>query len=62
MFSYGLLHINVLVLAKHWRLIYISSSAAEKTLQKQWLIKIDGKRESGISKLPVQLDDDDDDE
>ena len=64
MFSYGLLHMDTLVLADQQKLTCISSVQtldANKTIShEQWPIAMYGERESGESVLLVYFDDDDD--
>ena len=55
MFFYGSLHIDVTVCVDQQEFIYNSSEwtqdAIRKTCWEQWIIKVDGEKESGKSML-----------
>ena len=61
-FSYGLLQMNMTVLADQQEPAYNSSiqilDVPLKTCQEQWMIGMDGKKKSEKSVQAVQLDDD----
>ena len=60
MFFYEPLHMDMPALADQQEFIYITSVQTQdvvwKTCQEQWMIGMDGERESGRSVLAVQLD------
>ena len=65
MFFYEPLHMDIALFADQQELIYMNSvwtqDAVWKNCQEQWMIGMDGERESRKSVLSVLFDDDDDD-